>query len=169
MYAISTGVLATCMLLLTSCGGLEDKQENGSGPDPEIPFLDVDCPRQGDLSHFDEKSQRIINDQTEFEEYYSLAIRGSNNSIPPVDFENLTVIGLTLDEVTSSGYLVDVDSITENSASISVNYTITTPANDCASGLDAGTPSPYCFVAIEKTSLPITFNPREIKACDTSF
>lgn len=153
----STLIVTTliCSINMTGCG-------SDTNDGKQINFFKIDCPGVASNSSYEEKMHRIIDDQHGYREFYLAANIDSQSEPPKVNFDENTVIFLNGGFKSSTGHLLDVTSIREESGKLGVYFQESEPQSCPA---DTATTYPYCFVSIDKTDKKIELSSEVVDSC----
>jgi hypothetical protein len=119
-----------------------------------ITYIELNSGTNGD---FPEKTNKIINNQNDYNEAWTAAFKRFFDKQKParIDFETKMILLVTMGEKTSGGYTIKIDSITENEKTIVVTVLETSPGKNCMN--TSVMTYPHQIVELKKSSKEIVF------------
>lgn len=166
------------LVLLTGCDGVaglgndedpsfstEVAHETLSTEVPETESIDY-----GQYTNIDSGMQLVIQNEQEFSTLWE-QLHGSSDTIPdlpPVDFEEQTVIAVVMESQPTGGYSVSIDEalLNETGNEAQIRYTETEPGDDCS--VTMATTSPYVVATIDATVDDVSFtSSTKVRSCDS--
>ena len=118
-------------------------------------------------SGYKEKGYIVINNEQQLKKIWNkiFSIMIPPPSVPYIDFENSTLIGVFMGEKPTGGYGIEITKITEQKNKITVDIKEISPAPDCI--VTMVLTSPYKIIKINKTNKKIKFKIEEVvKECN---
>ena len=116
----------------------------------------VEC---GNSPHttIEEPSREVITDMHEFRKVYGVTDLNSQEEVPDIDFSTQQVVAIHSGWKPNPGYGLRIDKVVTHEGSIVVRYTdiLANSSGDCV--YPAMVVSPYCFIAMEKSDLPVSY------------
>lgn len=136
-------------ILIFSCTATKIQESSGS-----ISFRTVAKNTNGGLQ---ELKQEVYTNQTAFEKVWKLAWSNFSDPtpVPSIDFNKDVVVLVALGMRNNGGYQLKINSVSEETNEIIVDYTETTPNPKCI--YSQSIVFPYEFVSFTKTSKKVVF------------
>lgn len=146
-------------ILFASCSSTKNQETS-----KHIDFKSVS---KNTNSGFEKLTEQIIQNKADFEKAWTIAWSHFSDPtpLPEINFENETVILVTLGMRNNGGFQLNINTVHELGNELTINYTETTPNPKCSN--TQAIVFPYEFISIPKTSKKVTFNSsQQVGSCN---
>lgn len=141
------------ILLIVSCGSMKIM-----GSASKVLFTEI---TRGQYSGIEEKKQVVINNSQDFDSLWKRIFQTQYPlpATPLIDFDKNTVVGVFMGTVSTGGYYIEIEEVTECTKQLLVSFNITSPAPD--DYVTMALSQPFHLIVIPKKSKKIVFEPSE--------
>ncbi len=151
-------LIAPLVCALMGCDGEGDDETRSRHDNTGKPYAYemVECGNSAHTS-IEELSREVITGVHEFREVYGVTDLNRQEEVPDIDFSTQQVVAIHSGWKPNPGYGLRIDEVVTHDGSIVVRYTdiLANSSDDCA--YPAMVVSPYCFIAMKKSDLPVTY------------
>ncbi|WP_041521916.1 protease complex subunit PrcB family protein [Gilvimarinus agarilyticus] len=148
-------LIAPLLLVMAGCDSSDDNDEDIYSGTPH-PYSVIEC-GQSSYSTITEPNHDRITSTHDFREIYGITDLNKQGETPSVDFDTKQVIAIHAGEKANPGHALRVDEVLKDGDSLKVLYTTITPSNTGECNYPDMGVYPYCFIAMDKTELPINY------------
>jgi|GEM_PF-2808587 len=147
------------LMVVAACGTGGEKRDRNNDPLVATPYAyKVIACGQSHHTDFSEPAREVITDAERFREVYEGADLNRQSEVPTINFQRQQVVAIQAGLKGNPGHRLSVDKVRTTEDAVIVHYTGIEPSSSGGCMYPAVIVYPYCFIAMDKTHLPVNYS-----------